>query len=192
MEATTLPVPLDVARQIAKGAAVRMYGRLRGQVPFEDLEAEAWVGLLRCVPRFDESRSKFETYAGTKSYFHLLDWIRDQSFLPRLEQVKVRAGLAQAPQFRSLSTVLAEDNRPQMLGETIGADDASLRQVDDADQVEWILSTLKPMDAAIARFYFLGGLTMRATAEEVGLSESRISQRVCKLVARLRERFGVA
>lgn len=149
-----LPVPINHARAIARNAAIRVHALIHGIVSRDDLESEAWIGLLRAVPRYDPSKSCFGTYGGRKAYWHLLDYLRASGWVPRHALAQIRAGLLpRSKPWRSL------DSMPRGL-----RDDAS-RGVDedakhllDTDQVRSILGTLKARDRRIMTLYFLDGL----------------------------------
>lgn len=55
----------------------------------EDLFQEGMIGLLRALPRYDKSRSKFVTWATNTARFAILDSLRSNAFGPRDSEIAV-------------------------------------------------------------------------------------------------------
>lgn len=106
-----MPVPFRDAESVVKYAARRMYGKIGGMVALDELESEAWVGLVRLIGVYDPALASFSTFFGQRIYFHLIDWLRQQSWVPRAEFARVRAGEVKLPRFLSLQAVKRQGRR---------------------------------------------------------------------------------
>ncbi|MGB0873650.1 MAG: sigma factor [Synechococcus sp.] len=70
---------------LARREAWRFHRRCDGKLPYDDLEACAFVGLLKACHKFEPDRGwKFSTYAVPKIRGELLHYVRDHSYLLRL------------------------------------------------------------------------------------------------------------
>jgi len=87
--------------------AAGLGAKLPNHVPYDDLVSEGCVELMRAVKAYDMDRGiKFETYAAIRIRGEMLDWLRDNDWIPRPVRAKERA-IRQAEQvFR------AEAGRP--------------------------------------------------------------------------------
>jgi RNA polymerase sigma factor FliA len=66
---------------------------------------------------------------------------------------------------------------------------SNLKDVYGKDLRESLLGGLAKRDQEIIKYYFYEGLTMKRTAELVGLSESRISRTISELLIRLKDKL---
>jgi RNA polymerase sigma factor (sigma-70 family) len=70
---------------LARREAWRFHRRCDGKLAYDDLEAVAFLGLMKACHKFDASRGwKFSTYAVPKIRGELLHFVRDHSYLLRL------------------------------------------------------------------------------------------------------------
>lgn len=70
---------------LARREAWRFHRRCDGRLPYDDLEAVAFIGLMKACHRFDAGQGwKFSTYAVPKIRGELLHYVRDHSYLLRL------------------------------------------------------------------------------------------------------------
>lgn len=70
---------------LARREAWRFHRRCDGRLPYEDLEAVSFLGLMKACYKFDLSQGwKFSTYAVPKIRGELLHYVRDHSYLLRL------------------------------------------------------------------------------------------------------------
>lgn len=70
---------------LARREAWRFHRRCDGRLPYEDLEAVSFLGLMKACHKFDEEQGwKFSTYAVPKIRGELLHYVRDHSYLLRL------------------------------------------------------------------------------------------------------------
>jgi RNA polymerase sigma factor FliA len=71
---------LDYARRLA----ARMARRLPRSVDVEELESDAFLGLMRAAAGFDPGRGvAFTTYASTRINGAMLDGLRERAHVPR-------------------------------------------------------------------------------------------------------------
>ena len=70
---------------LARREAWRFHRRCDGKLDYNDLEAVAFLGLMKACHKFEEQRGwKFSTYAVPKIRGELLHFVRDHSYLLRL------------------------------------------------------------------------------------------------------------
>lgn len=70
---------------LARREAWRFHRRCDGKLAYDDLEAVAFLGLMKACSKFEEDRGwKFSTYAVPKIRGELLHYVRDHSYLLRL------------------------------------------------------------------------------------------------------------
>ncbi len=70
---------------LARREAWRFHRRCDGRLPYDDLEAVAFIGLMKACHRFEPAQGwKFSTYAVPKIRGELLHYVRDHSYLLRL------------------------------------------------------------------------------------------------------------
>lgn len=70
---------------LARREAWRFHRRCDGKLAYDDLEAVAFLGLMKACHKFDAERGwKFSTYAVPKIRGELLHFVRDHSYLLRL------------------------------------------------------------------------------------------------------------
>lgn len=82
---------IEAFAPLVKVVAARMYQHLGGVVPYDELCSFGVFGLIDATERFDKSLNvKFETYAGQKIRFAILDNIRNQDWIPRSIRQKQR------------------------------------------------------------------------------------------------------
>jgi DNA-directed RNA polymerase specialized sigma24 family protein len=75
-------------KDLAAGLGIARFHarRLRHQFPqldFQEILSEANVGLVLARDSYKPGRSKFTTWANRKIWFHLLEWVRTQTWFPR-------------------------------------------------------------------------------------------------------------
>ncbi len=69
---------------IAKAVAGQMRGVASSYAQMEDIVNQGIITLIECVDRFDESKNvKFEAYAFMRVKHSIIDYLRQQDFLPR-------------------------------------------------------------------------------------------------------------
>lgn len=183
MQDATFPIPFEQVQRIAAFAALKAHKRLAGMIAREDLEAEAMVGILLGLPKWDPDRSSFKTFAANKAYWHLMDFAREQSWVPRAEVLKIKAGLRKRPKDFSSLDAIPRHGVPECRKTS-----ADLLRCDDAEEVQTVFRRLRASDRKVLTLYYLHGLTMKQVGRRLGLSESRISQ----MLSGARHRFRTA
>ncbi len=69
---------------IAKAVAGQMRGAAQSYAQMEDIVNQGIITLIDCVEKFDETKEvKFESYAFAKVKNSIIDYLRQQDFLPR-------------------------------------------------------------------------------------------------------------
>ncbi len=81
---------------------------------------------------------------------------------------------------------------PRPLRERLAADDDSFEQIEAALTVSQLCSGLEVADQDLLRMRFYDGLSQRAIASRLGLSQMKVCRRLHGLLAELRERAVAA
>jgi RNA polymerase sigma factor for flagellar operon FliA len=185
-----LPVSISEAQEIAGRAAYRVCQKIGTKGDLEELTSEALIGIIRCVDTWQPHKSAFKSYAYQRAYFHLIDWLREQSWLPRLviQQLK-RGELDFVPQVQSMHNRRPDSNQQDgsEVGDTLTArPEDDYENVDRRDTINHLLDRLGGVRREIIERYYLKEETMKEIGEAVGLSESRVSQLHSESLGRLR------
>lgn len=186
--------------------------RLPTHVCREDLHSEATIGLMEAIPKFS---LKFNTQPSTFLRFRIsgrvVDWLRNLDDVSRTHrrQLKLLAGTEE----RLGRTLSAEEckqelgfNRPSMAPATISIfkpqnpQDAFGRIKTIAEQIPeqrpdrgslqdcgYLLKGLSQRERLIVLLYHVQQVPMKQVGREVGMSESRISQLMPGILARVRD-----
>lgn len=160
-------------------------------VEYGDLVSAGMVGCLDAIDRFDLSRGlRFNTFASPRIRGAMLDWLRQWDWVSRDHRRKMQNGELPEISRLSLSHPIAEnESREYELGEMI-ADDAAPVASAGLDREESWRSLLRGAERAsrlIVLLYYREGLTLRAIGEQLGLSESRVSQIHQRVLNRMRD-----
>lgn len=183
----------------------------------ESLVYPAAVQLAKILDGFDFSKTtNYEGYVYQKLYFALIDHYRDnESPYPRgiqnkrNELVKFLQGFAQRPQVEEVCEALdwsyAEfllivRHVPKSL-DTEDNDGASLldfvenipeHEIPDlTDDIHEILSKATTEEKKFLTLYYLDDKSMKDVGKIVGLSESRVSQIMGRIIEKIKVRFGI-
>lgn|GEM_PF-2236594 len=192
----------EMARLVAANTGLVIYiakeYRNRG-VPFEDLVAEGFVGLLEAIARFDPAAgARLTTYAGFWVRKRVLQAVADQSHLIRIPRHARERGV-QARRTHSLDARHLDDGAPH--GATLHDPDAP-RPIDGlilAERRKRLRATFIQLPAReravlVSRFG-LGGDRARTLIEvgaQLGLSHERVRQIEAAALSRLREAIEAA
>ncbi len=217
---------LDIRRRLGDGyahlvtrTAQQMKSRLPNTLTWEELVGPGGMGLLQAIDRFDRTQgTAFASYGAQRVRGAILDYLREQDYVPRLcraaarqqrawEEARTVAGqpthdellptelLAQRHQAqirvqRSIHTpVVAGETRTLTL-----ADELDELRVSDATPLEreefWqqMLRGCSQVERMIVLLYFRDDWTMKQIGRELGYSESRVSQLISAVLARLKAR----
>lgn len=134
---------------------------------------------------FVPEKGNFKTYAIWRIRGSMRDFIREMDWVPRL----VRSRKEKVKQLGSLNYLLQDDREVQETLVDRSADSPS-NPMQRNDLFNMISRSLLKTDKMILRSYFLEHLTMKTIAKNLGISESRGSQRMDNLLKDLRERFA--
>lgn len=164
-----------------RGTAARLARRTaRYGLAAEDLYQEGAAAALAALPRYDEGRGV--SFLRLRARGAMVDLARRMCPLPRKEFARVLAG-----------------ERPPLSVQSLRVDDGCdpTRYEDphpgDGERAEFVALARRvgagqsPGDAELLSRYMVDGLTMKQIADERGLSESRISQRITRIVDGARE-----
>lgn len=162
----------------------------------EPLKTAALVGLIQAVQRFDPARGlAFKTMAGMRIFGAVVDCLREESWVPRgvynkaeprecWDRIRV-TGLQKI----SLNSAPADSERTQLI-DAIRLPMAT-PALEVKEEVEHLLGQLRLLDGFVIRMIYLSGETMKAVAEVLDLSESRVCQIHARAIANLKRANGV-
>lgn len=140
------------------------------QVAIEELQNAALIGLWKASAGFDHERGiRFSTFAAFRVKGEMKDFLRSLSRVPRSMVVK--------PIVYSLSSGVEDegDYRSLLPVDVPGPVESALL----AEAIEIMIGALKEIDqrdAFVLRRYYLESTLMREIAEEMGITEGRVSQ----------------
>jgi RNA polymerase sigma factor for flagellar operon FliA len=168
-------------------------GALMGR---DDIESAALIGLIDAVDRFDPDRGvPFEGYAGLRIRGAVLDELRRVDDRSRGERRRARIVVDdREPEIAAYGQTLSLD----MLLETgdrdwAADDDESLDRYEAQDmrsRVESALRCLPPRQRELLGRYYGDSLTLRESAERMGISEARACQLHGRAIHNLRRELS--
>jgi RNA polymerase sigma factor for flagellar operon FliA len=175
---------MTLVKQIAASVA----RRLPTHIDRDELVSLGALGWAEARVRFDASRGvPFAGYAAMRIRGAILDGLRACDTLSRAD--RKRAKLDSAP---TLPRIVSDEVEV----ESAAADqhDACelLAQEEMFEELRTALDKLNQRERYILTRHYFNDVPMRAIGEELGVTESRISQIVSGAVARLRQTFGIA
>lgn len=190
----------DAHRVWALKIASRVADRSRlNAAEAEPLKNAALVGLIQAAQRFDPKRGlAFKTMAGMRICGAATDCIRDEGWQPRGSYKKDRwrpecwegVTLKKCSLDAAVATRKNSDDGKALMG-FLPLSDKGLAALEASEEVEWLLAGLKPMEQFVLRQYYLLDESMKAIAEALGLSESRVCQIHARAIANLKRANGV-
>jgi RNA polymerase sigma factor (sigma-70 family) len=170
---------MSYARNIAR----KVHQSLRGFIELEELECESMLALVKLTKRWDPNQSSLKTFITQRIYFALYDWVRDQSFLSRLEVSRIKRGEREPVRFMSL---YANQESESSLEDDLAAPDYSWR-AEIRDHALTLMGRLQKIDREILHCYFFQAMTMAQVAKRIGMSEPRVSQRIAAAIEKMRK-----
>ena len=168
-----------------KSVAHAVHARIP-HIEYDDLFQEGMIALCDCIRRFDRKRKlQFTTFASMRVRGAMLDYVRNEDFVPRLERVRQKAGTVTPKRTCSISKVcyVTDFMRVITLADTLEQPEHS----DLSDDVKHALRGANTTERIILLLYYIEDYTMKQIGESLGLSESRVSQIHSALIARLRK-----
>jgi RNA polymerase sigma factor (sigma-70 family) len=143
------------------------------QTTFDDVRADAMVGLWRAWRTFDGSRAGFSTWLGRCVKGEVLDGYRRRD-----KSVRAAGRNVSSPTFSRLAhTKNLAANAEQDHGEA-------------AESVTRLLAPLAKRERAIAYLHLACGMNMPEVGRMLGISQSRVCQLVPTIKAKLRALYG--
>ena len=149
---------------------------------FEDIEALALIGLWETTKNFDETKSKFTTYAYYRARGYVLDCVRKDYPLSRTAVDKgLRVATFSDSCGKTVSTfnvdAAVEQRNAQLMWHS--TTDSSVSST--IEFVELAFSKLTKRELEVARLYFIYGLTITEIASKINRSVGNISQRLKRI-----------
>lgn len=168
-----MPCTEAEAIQLCREAAFKVHRKVRKYFALEDLEQEAWVALVKLIPKWNKERSNFRTYVRNVLPLRLLDFLRDQSFAPRLTLEKAKRGECQLRHTQSLDA-LSRHN--EQLAKVVSAPCKELNRLELNDELIKLTRHLSAETKEVIKLMYFNDLRQCEIAERMRLSPSRISQ----------------
>jgi RNA polymerase sigma factor for flagellar operon FliA len=179
--------------------ATRLHATLPNQVELDDLVQQGYLGLIDAMDRFDIDRCiRFETFSRRRIYGAVQDYLRSIDPVPRLSRTRSKQFQAAHERFQK------EHGRPpsdEELRPMLGVEDPAFRRylTDREPAMVVPFSNVPPaagddpdadsMDAFEDRADPGPVRRMHEVGRTIGISESRVSQRIDSILARLRARL---
>lgn len=91
----------------------------------------------------------------------------------------------------SLESPQEASEQTSTLGDTLGAEDAALRDMVGGGRLHEALESLRPREREVVQLRFLETMSQAATAERLGVSQMQVSRLQRRALHRLRETLGV-
>jgi len=174
---TLIVAHVELARRVARHAAARVpAGAAR-----EEAVSAGLLGLVEAADRFDPTRGvPFDAFARRRVQGAVLDFLRAEDPLSRDDRKKRRSGQSDAaePEFVSYDDVCE-----QLGGGSAGFDEESMLM---RARVRAVVATLPAPDQQLLGLYYAEERTLREVGCELGVTESRICQRLSGILQRLR------
>ena len=180
---------------LATGLARRMRvptGALLGR---DDVESAALIGLIDAVDRYDPARGvPFEGYAGLRIRGAVLDELRRVDDRSRGERRRARVDVADTePEIGAYGLTLSLDLLLESGDRDWAADDESTDRYENQDlrmRVESALKCLPPRQREVLARYYGDSLTLRESAQKMGISEARACQLHGRAIHNLRRELA--
>jgi len=135
----------------------------------EDLISAGTLGLVKAARAFDPTRhSEFKTYAYIRIRGAVLDELRGRSFVPAARKQNFMSIHGLDDDAPVLGTFLPPDGQE--------APDAQAERRELLDSLAAAIRQLPRRDRLVLLLYYERDLTMKETAEVLGITESRVSQ----------------
>jgi RNA polymerase sigma factor for flagellar operon FliA len=189
------PAPTRDERILQHSALVKRMARIvaarvPSSVSLDDLVGAGMVGLVLAADRFDGVRGvPFETFARCRIQGALLDFLRGEDPLSREARRRLResqraGGESNEPHFVDIDAIadlIPGEQTPSM---------------DDGDAIARIrlrkvVAGLPEGDRRLIQLYYTEERTLREVGAELGVTESRICQRLSGILSRIREALRV-
>lgn len=168
---------------IVKQATQAICKRYGPKLDRDAVESDATAGLIEASKNYDKAKcDSFAKYAFKMAIWRARDGIRLRS----------KARSKNKGDSRAISLFFAYKNRKENKHRIIDllSSSDSTKEVDTKDFWNKMLESLKPIDRTIIHRYFFENYTMRDIAKEVDYTESNVSLRLKKALARLKSHIS--
>lgn len=169
--------------------AHNFHAKLPGCVDIDDVKTSANFGLLDAIEKFDPDRGvKFSTYAPRRIHGAMIDELRSVDWVPRLERSRNDSPV-------SVQSIFEEVVRTGSESKTIAdvtpcpTSSRELSRSELSDWMQWACKGLAPREVEIIHLYFIENASMKNVARSLDVSESRVSQMLSSILARLKVRL---
>lgn len=172
---------------VACGVARRFFLRAQ-RADFEELRSIATLGLIAAVDKYDPARGPFLSFCSHTVTHAVLDWLRDQDPLTRLERRRLQNGepvaeISFVPLTQKTGWATLDPGPPPIHEAML----SERREVLDR-----AIATLPARQQNVIRWSYFDGLTLREIGGRLGVNESRASQMHLWSLRKLRQALAVA
>lgn len=189
----TLPVTADDLRDympIVHQVVARFLCRLPPNVLRDDVMSAGVYGLIDSLRKNGGARGPaFEWYARVRIRGAILDELRAQDWLTR--RARQRSNDATARGGVACSVVALEDlsdaSKQSLVSETAPSPLELAEQSAEREGLAEAVKSLPERERLVIEQHYFRGLQLKAVAEELGVSEPRVSQLHARALGRLRE-----
>ena len=175
------------------GQVARHYANLCS-TPLEDLRQEAWLGLLKALPRFDADRGvPFVVYARQCCRGAVLHYLRDKGHLIRIpRRLQERSRLAGQPLPRKPCSLIQPDwldaAEPLSLA-WAGSAGSSLERLERLDQYQLLrrqLQRLRKSERTLLESIYIRNQSARSIARQRCVSPMKVHRELHGILSQLR------
>jgi RNA polymerase sigma factor (sigma-70 family) len=183
----------------ARALGHKLWRRAGRPGPVDDWQSEAVIGLIRAADRYrprEHGGTPFRSYAWERVTGSVRDWQRREDVMSKLERRSVRLGLLPPRRVVSLSSPNARPHGPGTNGDepttlagTIASKDGvnGLESLQATDLLEAFCRGLNDRERTVCRLSYGNGTSLLKIGQEIGLSQSRVSQIRSNCFERLRQ-----
>jgi len=169
----------------------------RGQELFlpggvDDLRSVGSLGLIDAVEKFDFSRGvRFEAYARYRIRGAILDWLRDNHWIPRSARRKGAKALPVIVGEGVLKSRAGENgsrwSQPLTLEKlAVSREEVPGRALEEEDDFEALIRFLPRIEKTVVRLFYLRGRSPKEIANALGVCSNYVSQIHRRAIGRLR------
>jgi len=151
----------------------------KGDLELDDLISAGTLGLIKAVDVYDPKRGAFTTCAYPRIVGAIQDWLRELDPLSRRQRCEVRDGTSDAPRYVGVDGDVGMPSVPCCF-------DAVAAKID----AEMLLRVLPSRSRRCVVDYYWKDRNLWEIAEDMGLTESRVSQIISE--AKIQMRRAVA
>ncbi|HEX7667024.1 MAG TPA: sigma-70 family RNA polymerase sigma factor [Polyangiaceae bacterium] len=164
----------------------------------DDLVAAGTCGLIDALARSPQRDQGFEWYARTRIRGAIIDELRSLDWLSRRERMKIRESVAAGatPSMLPPRGMVAFDDLPaSMQGMNIADESAlnPLQQMEERFESSALMDAIESLpvrERRIVTAHYFQGRQLKAVAQELGVSEPRVSQLHARAMQMLKAALG--